>query len=93
VAFSLNPRVKAKCDELGVDVLETSLLPNKELIAFRATCARVADLSGARDHKGKLGWKLGHHEVVSPDGSADLISALMSSRLGLEGMGRSIKRC
>ena len=85
VTFSLNPLVEAKCGELGIDLSTMSLLPNRELIAFRAMCARVADVSGARVHEGKLERKRQSHQEAEQDGSSgDLLASLINARFPLE---------
>ena len=85
VTFSLNPLVEAKCSELGVDVSATSLLPNRELIAFHAMCARVADISGAGLHKLKLEDERESYQEAKEDGSSGhLLTSLIYSRVPLE---------
>ncbi|KAJ3517814.1 hypothetical protein NMY22_g13881 [Coprinellus aureogranulatus] len=62
--FQLNPSIEKACmDALCVDAptARLILLPNRELLAFRAVCARVATVSGAEEYKRRVrretvGW-------------------------------------
>ena len=54
-------------------------LPNPQLLALHATCARVAHMSGATEFFNQLQWDAEETKVLASDGSsAGLLSNLMS---------------
>lgn len=58
-------------------------LPSPELLALHATCAKVANLSGAAEYLEKFDHDLDHSEVFMPNGdSAELLDLAIWRALG-----------
>ncbi|KAF5359880.1 hypothetical protein D9756_003612 [Leucocoprinus leucothites] len=76
ITFSIDPAVAAAAKALNKELM----LPDRSLIAIRAACARVANLSGAAEQAKRILRDLEDTTVLADDGSS---AELLSSRLSM----------
>jgi len=74
VTFSVEPSAAAAAEDMN----KRLMLPDPVLIAIRAACARVANLSGAAEQADRIFRDLEDITVLADDGS---MAELLSSRL------------
>ncbi|KAF5359881.1 hypothetical protein D9756_003613 [Leucocoprinus leucothites] len=74
ITFSVDPEAAAAAEAVNKELM----LPDRSLIAIRAACARVANLSGAAEQADRILRDLEDTTVLADDGS---LAELLSSRL------------
>ncbi|KAF5359876.1 hypothetical protein D9756_003615 [Leucocoprinus leucothites] len=74
ITFSVDPEAAAAAEAVNKELM----LPDRSLIAIRAACARVANLSGAAEQADQIIRDLEDTTVLADDGS---MAGLLSSRL------------
>jgi hypothetical protein len=78
VNFKVDPDCVAFCKENGMELPE---LPSQDLIALRAACARVANMSGAAEQIDQIYRDEEDTTVMACDGSmGELLSSLLNAR-------------
>ena len=78
VTFKVDPDCAAFCKENGTALPE---LPSRDLIGLRATCARVAHMSGAAEQIDQIFRDEEDTTVMADDGSTgDLLTSLLNAR-------------
>lgn len=77
VTFRVNPDVEEACAKKKKPV---PALPNRQLLAIRAACSRVAHISGAIEKADEILDKMEDTVVLANDGS---MTDLLSSRLSM----------
>ncbi|KAF7315027.1 hypothetical protein MIND_00016900 [Mycena indigotica] len=81
VTFTVDPTLVDTCKELNQAVPE---LPSPVLLAIRAACCRVANLSGALEQHDIVLRELARTQTLAPDGdhgSAELLRMRLGSSL------------
>ncbi|KAF5359877.1 hypothetical protein D9756_003616 [Leucocoprinus leucothites] len=76
ITFSVDPAAAAAAEAVNKELM----LPDRSLIAIRAACARVANLSGAAEQADQILRDLEDTTVLADDGS---MAGLLSSRLSM----------
>ncbi|KIY44176.1 hypothetical protein FISHEDRAFT_30452, partial [Fistulina hepatica ATCC 64428] len=75
VTFAVDPAVEAECRAKNIPV---PALPSRDLIALRASCARVANISGAVEYFERILYDREATAVMANDGStAGLLASLL----------------
>ena len=78
VTFKVDPDCAAFCKENGMELPES---PGRDLIGLRASCARVANMSGAAEQIDRIYRDEEDTTVMACDGSTgDLLSSLLNAR-------------
>ncbi|EKM76054.1 hypothetical protein AGABI1DRAFT_131574 [Agaricus bisporus var. burnettii JB137-S8] len=79
VTFKVDPAVVKDCESKGISLPD---LPDPDLIAIRASCARVARISGAVEQNDEIIEDREMIPVLASDGSnADLLKSLLNRRV------------
>ena len=78
VTFEVDPKCVALCKEKGIALPE---LPSRGLIGLRASCARVAHMSGAAEYFDEIHRDEEDIKVMATDGgTAELLTSLLNAR-------------
>lgn len=78
VTFSVDPDWAAHCEKNNIPL---PTLPSRDLIAIRAACARVANMSGAAEQIDQICRDEEDIMVMASDGSTgDLLTSLLNVR-------------
>lgn len=83
VTFRVDPEVEAACIRKNKPA---PALPSRQLLALRATCSRVAHVSGAAQQAVEIFREIEDTTVLANDGSmADLLSSRLSMVIDAHG--------